>query len=116
MERNVSQPNAKIRIVALPLGEAPFWVRQERVGLEVPLTRYTTLMNSPAFGALTAPSTWLSQVWALLMNHPGRVVGYAVEGERAVEILEAKSPDAQADRGEFATDEQVRAIWAKYNL
>jgi len=22
----------------------------------------------------------------------------------------------QADRGEFATDEQVRAIWAKYNL
>ncbi len=23
---------------------------------------------------------------------------------------------AQADRGEFATDEQVRAIWAKHNL
>jgi hypothetical protein len=22
----------------------------------------------------------------------------------------------QADRGEFASDEQVRAIWAKYNL
>jgi hypothetical protein len=23
---------------------------------------------------------------------------------------------AQADRGEFATDEQIRAIWAKHNL
>jgi len=23
---------------------------------------------------------------------------------------------AEADRGEFATDEQVRAIWAKYDL
>ena len=23
---------------------------------------------------------------------------------------------AQADRGDFATDEQVRAIWAKYDL
>ena len=23
---------------------------------------------------------------------------------------------AQADRGEFATEEQVRAIWAKYDL
>ena len=23
---------------------------------------------------------------------------------------------AQADRGEFATDEQVRAVWAKYDL
>jgi hypothetical protein len=23
---------------------------------------------------------------------------------------------AQADRGEFATDEQIRAIWAKYSL
>ena len=24
--------------------------------------------------------------------------------------------NAEADRGEFATDEQVRAIWAKYGL
>jgi predicted transcriptional regulator len=32
---------------------------------------------------------------------------------------EASSLDeslAQADRGEFATDEQVRTIWAKHNL
>ena len=32
---------------------------------------------------------------------------------------EASSLDqslAQADRGEFATDKQVRAIWAKHNL
>ncbi|MBV9461389.1 MAG: hypothetical protein JO141_28280 [Bradyrhizobium sp.] len=29
---------------------------------------------------------------------------------------ETSLEESQADRGEFATDERVRAIWAKYNL
>ena len=31
-----------VRIVAVPLGEAPLWVREKWVGLELPLTRYAT--------------------------------------------------------------------------
>ena len=45
----------------------------------------------------------------------------AGEDQPAVQLTaeEAASFDeslAQADRGEFATDEQVRAIWAKHGL
>lgn len=38
---------------------------------------------------------------------------YQLSAEEAASFDESL---AQADRGEFATDEQVRAIWAKHNL
>jgi hypothetical protein len=96
MDPRVSLQNAKIRIVAVPPGEAPFWVRQEWVGLELPLTRYPILLSAPAFGVVSGPSSWPGQLWGLLRGRANRVVGYAVEGARAVEILEASSPDAAA--------------------
>jgi hypothetical protein len=96
MDRRVNQPNAKIRIVAVPPGEAPFWVRQEWVGLELPLTRYTRLQSSLSFGVLSGPPSWLGQMWGLLLRRADRIVGYAVEGASAVEILESKSPEAAA--------------------
>jgi hypothetical protein len=34
----------------------------------------------------------------------------------AEEEASLKASLAQADRGEFATDEQIRAVWAKYDL
>jgi hypothetical protein len=90
----VSQPNAKIRIVGIPPGEAPLWVRQEWVGLELPLTRYVKPKDVFTFGVLSGPSNCLGQIWALLRGRADRTVGYAVEGARAVEILRAKNPDA----------------------
>jgi hypothetical protein len=90
----VNQPTAKIRIVAVPPGEAPFWVRQEWVGLELPLTRYTKLQSAHIFGVLSGPSSWLGQMWGLLTGRAEHALGYAVEGAAAVEILEASSPDA----------------------
>jgi hypothetical protein len=92
----VNQPNAKIRIVAVPPGEAPFWVRQEWVGLELPLTRFTRLQSSLSFGVLSGPPSWLGQMWGLLLGRADHVVGYAVEGASDVEILESKSPEAAA--------------------
>ena len=38
---------------------------------------------------------------------------YQLSAEEEVSLTESL---AQADRGEFATDEQVRAIWAKHHL
>jgi hypothetical protein len=38
---------------------------------------------------------------------------YQLSAEEAASLSESL---AQADQGEFATDEQVRAIWAKHNL
>ena len=45
----------------------------------------------------------------------------AGEGQPALQLSAAEEASfeeslAQADRREFATDEQVRAIWAKHNL
>ena len=45
----------------------------------------------------------------------------AGEDQPVVQLSAAEEPSfeeslAQADRDEFATDEQVRAIWAKHNL
>jgi hypothetical protein len=90
----VNQPSAKIRIIAVPPGEAPFWVRQEWVGLELPLTRYPRLQSAQTFGVLTGPSSWLGQIWGSLTGRAEHALGYAVEGAAAVEILKAKSPDA----------------------
>lgn len=38
---------------------------------------------------------------------------YELTPEEEAELAES---EAEADRGEFATDEQVRAIWAKHGL
>ncbi len=90
----MTQPTAKIRIVAVPPGEAPFWVRQEWVGLELPLTRYVRPQIAVTFGVLSGPTSWLGQIWEMLIGRADRAIGYAVEGAAAVEILEAKNPDA----------------------
>jgi hypothetical protein len=94
MDRGVNQPVAKIRIIAVPPGEAPFWVRQEWVGLELPLTRYVRPQNALTFGVLSGPPSWLGQMWGLLLGRALRTTGYAVEGAAAVDILQTKSPDA----------------------
>jgi hypothetical protein len=38
---------------------------------------------------------------------------YQLSAEEEASLVESL---AQADRGEFATDEQIRAIWAKHHL
>ena len=92
--RDVNPAASKIRIVAVPPGEAPFWVRQEWVGLELPLTRYVRPQRALIFGVTSGPSTRLGQIWNIVMGRAGRAVGFAVDGARAVEILEARNPDA----------------------
>jgi hypothetical protein len=94
--RSLNQPNAKIRIVAVPPGEAPLWVRQQWVGLELPLTRYTGLKRALGFGVLSGPPGWIGQIWGALVGRAVLAKGYAVEGAKAVEVLESSSPDAAA--------------------
>jgi hypothetical protein len=77
-----SASTIRIRIVAVPPGEAPERVRRAWVGLELPLANGETgLRDQSAFGALS--------------NDPvGLRKGYAVDGGKAVELLAAKDPDA----------------------
>jgi len=89
---------AKIRIVAVPPGEAPLWVREKWVGLELPLAREGTRpVKAIVSGVLTGPIPFprlLRLLWASLTGHSQLRKGYAVEIHAAIEILQAASPEA----------------------
>lgn len=82
---------ARIRIVQAPIGEAPLWVREAWVGLEIPaLTekpqRYRTS------GVLTCPRTWLGAWWFYLFGARTFVEGYLVDSSEAIELLGFRQP------------------------
>jgi hypothetical protein len=73
----VTKASPSVRIIGVPPGEAPLWVREKWVGLELPLTRYPTARDTFTFGVLSQPVSCLAQFWA-------------------VEVLERSSPEAAA--------------------
>ncbi|MBT6690706.1 hypothetical protein HOB10_00015 [Candidatus Parcubacteria bacterium] len=70
-----------IKIISMPAGQAPEWVRQEWVGLELPIME-ATAPPGEQIGALGGTPS--SQ----------NLNGYSVDTERAMAILSDKSPDA----------------------
>lgn len=74
----------RVRIVAVPPGEAPQWVREQWVGLELPLAQSSAVARSwRAAGVLTGSS-----------GAGSRREGYVVNVREAVAILEGASPEA----------------------
>jgi hypothetical protein len=82
--RKKSGPRARIRIIGLPPGEAPVWVRYAWLGLELPLIPGQVRSNRVA----------AQQVLSLqpVMPPPS----YAVDGKTAIEVLASASPEAAA--------------------
>jgi hypothetical protein len=95
-ENAVKRVNASVRIVGVPPGEAPLWVREKWVGLELPLARDAAPREYFTLGVVSAPGSQVAQLWALLRGRADHTCGYAVEGARAVDILERSSPEAAA--------------------
>ena len=77
-----SARRAVIRITALPPGEAPQFVRQAWVGLELPLIQ----------GQVETDNLPAQQVLSRQRVHPPG--SYAVEGKAAIKILDSASPEA----------------------
>jgi hypothetical protein len=74
----------RVRIKALPPGEAPEDIRRAWIGLELPIA------NGQADGRSRG-------VFGVLSNEPVSCCqGYSVDGAQAVRILAAKAPDAAA--------------------
>ena len=90
----MSNPNWAVRIVAVPPGEAPFWVRKKWVGLDLPVIRYAAHRKLLAFGVPSIPRSWSVQWTGVFRGHVELVAGYAVEAVPAVSILAKVSPDA----------------------
>jgi len=94
--RGTAKKPSSVRIVAVPPGEAPLWVREKWVGLELPLTRWNSARTMLGFGAVSGPRTWLTQLWAFARGRSQRIYGYAINASRAIEILDRSSPEAAA--------------------
>jgi hypothetical protein len=60
------------------------------------------------------PSEHQDEIARVVMQLTGR--GRTVYKLTLEERADLDEADAEIERGEFATDEQVRAVWAKYDL
>ena len=84
---------SSVRIIAAALGEAPLWVRQAWVGLDLPTIRPDSRTYCGA-GVLSGPKT----LWAFFAAWFGGKLfpyqGYTVSALKAVELLDAVRPDA----------------------
>jgi len=86
-----------IRIVALPPGEAPLWVRQAWVGLELPLP---PVAKSPrrlrVAGVLSGPKSIFDALVAWVSGRYRQAQGFVVPVLPALDVLAAASPEAAA--------------------
>jgi len=86
-----------IRIVGVPPGEAPLWVREKWVGLELPLADGDRGPRQTwTSGVLSGPRNRLIALWWALRGRLTRKSGYAVDATEAVRILERTAPEAAA--------------------
>jgi hypothetical protein len=85
----------RVRIIAVPPGEAPAWVREKWVGLELPLAPWSTAASRRrAAGVLSGPKSFLEILAALLSRGSPQQSGFQVNVLQALAVLEVKSPDA----------------------
>ena len=85
-----------VRIVAIPHGEPPLWVREKWVGLELPLARGLSARGYYGIGVVSGPRTCLGQILAILLGRAERIMGYPVYADRAIDVLAKSSPEAAA--------------------
>jgi hypothetical protein len=82
-----------VRVVRRPEGEAPEWVRDAWIGLELPLLDAEP-HTAMTMGVLSTPRTRLGWWWAGLRGRHQRITGYAVPADVAVRLVEARNPTA----------------------
>jgi len=84
-----------IRVVRVPPGEAPLWVREKWVGLELPLARGESgprhMLTS---GVVSGPRNRFAALWRRLLGRLPDKAGYAVYVIDALAVLEQTAPDA----------------------
>ncbi|WP_420967183.1 hypothetical protein [Bradyrhizobium sp. B120] len=92
----MKQSSFTIRIVAVPPGEAPYWVREKWIGLELPVERHANRRRFYGLGVLSMPRQWWKQCLLVLFGRAEIIDGYAVEATAALERLNQSSPEAAA--------------------
>ncbi len=83
----------RIRIVRRPEGEAPAWVRDAWIGVELDLILAEPI-TTEGFGILTAPRTLWSYWWRRMTGRIRRFSGYVVDSNEAVRRVEMRNRTA----------------------
>jgi hypothetical protein len=93
----MAQAPNKIRIIAVPPGEAPLWVREKWVGLELPLSQKSqAALSRQTAGVLSGPKNFLSALAGYFFGRYASTSGFLVPVLGALQVLEAASPEAAA--------------------
>ena len=92
----MSQMTRTIRITSVPPGEAPLWIREKWVGLELPTMGPAQARIHRTVGTVTGPISRLGLLVALLRGRSKKTSGYLVSGEAALMALTEVSPQAAA--------------------
>ncbi len=85
-----------IRIVAIPPGEAPLWVREKWVGLRLPVADGQGPRDAYITGVLSGPRNRLLAFVRRVFGNLSKQTGYAVYVRDAISELEKVAPDAAA--------------------
>jgi hypothetical protein len=85
-----------ICITSVPPGEAPQWVREKWVGLELPTIGSPRARVYSTVGTVSGPISCLGLLAAFLRGRTKRTSGYIVSGEAALKALDEVSPEAAA--------------------
>jgi len=100
-----------IRIVSVPPGEAPLWVREKWVGLQLPLVPGKAKPGSfRTSGVLTGPRNSLSRIWRLIAGQMPRQTGYAVDVDAALQVLDETARRKLRDGGGRTRHGSLRTI------
>ena len=84
-----------IRIIRRPEGEAPEWVRDAWIGLEIPLACEDQITTT-GFGVVSGPRSFIGEWLAVMFGRPKQLRGWCVSADEAVSLLGARRPDAAA--------------------
>jgi hypothetical protein len=85
----------KVRIIDVPPGEAPRWVRKAWVGLVLPLApEEAGPRRARASGVLTGPRGFLERFWRMLVDPPPASWQYVIDADVAIDILAEANPEA----------------------
>jgi len=85
----------RVRIIAVPPGDAPAWVREKWVGLELPLAQSSTAASrARTAGVLSGPRSPWGALVTLLRGGYQQKSGFVIDVTQALSVLELKSPDA----------------------
>jgi len=86
-----------LHVTSVPPGEAPLWVREQWVGLALPLAQKRTgPLTFLTSGVLSGPKGYLPFLLALFTGKLKRQVGFRVEAQAAIRILATRSSEAAA--------------------